>query len=84
MNVSQSTHRLHGNQYSQEQFHGWPSTQPNRIEHNLAAHNRTAHNPAALWCAGSVARVTRMGRPSSQPNQSDNIVWANVGPTSGR
>ena len=27
-------------------YHGWPSTQPNRIAHNLAAHHRAAHNPA--------------------------------------
>ena len=28
-------------------YHGWPSTQPNRNTHNLAAHHRAAHNPAA-------------------------------------
>ena len=36
------------------QVHGWPSTQPNRNTHNLAAHHRAAHNPAVWWCAGSV------------------------------
>ena len=34
--------------------HGWPSTQPNRITHNLAAHHRATDNPAARWCVGSV------------------------------
>ena len=30
--------------------HRWPSTQPNRIAHNLAAHHRAAHNLAvSLW-----------------------------------
>ena len=35
-------------------YHGWPSTQPNRNTHNLAAHHRAAHNPAARRFAGSV------------------------------
>ena len=44
-------------------IHGWPSTQPNRIAHNLVAHHWAAHNPAARWCAGSVVCITRMGNP---------------------
>ena len=30
-------------------LHGWPSTQPSIITHNLAAHHQTAHNPAVCW-----------------------------------
>ena len=44
-------------------IHGWPSTQPNRITHNLAAHHRAAHSPAARWCASSLVCVTHMGNP---------------------
>ena len=46
------------------------STQSNRTEHDLhvAAHHRAAHNPAARWFAVSVACVTCMCEPSSQPS----------------
>ena len=39
----------------------WPSTQPNRITRNLAAHHRAAHNLATRRCAGSVVWVIRIG-----------------------
>ena len=44
--------------YMRQYAHEWPSTQPNWI-----THNRAAHNPAARWCAGSVVCVTHMGNP---------------------
>ena len=49
-----------------------PSTQPNRIAHNLAAHHRAAHHPVARWCAGSVCAICT----------DSNVGWPNVGPTS--
>ena len=53
--------------------HGWPSTQPNRITHNLAAHGRGAHNPAARWCGGSV--VCNLSRQQCRLPQR----WTDVG-----
>ena len=44
-----------------EHVHGWSSTQPNRLAHNLATHHQVAKNPAARWGAGSVLCVIRMG-----------------------
>ena len=72
--------------------HGSPSTQPNWITHNLAAHQRIAHNPAARWCAGSVVCVTCMSNPlhnlTSQTAMQDGLTLAqrrddstDVGPT---
>ena len=52
---------------------GWPSTQPNRISHNLAAHHRAAHNLAVRWCTCSVV--------CNLPRQ-QNVGWPDVGPTS--
>ena len=43
-------------------YHGWPSTQPNRITHNLAARHRAAQNPygsVVCW----LGCVSRMGGP---------------------
>ena len=54
-------------------FHGWPSTQPNRFAHNLAAHHRAAHNPAGRWCAGSV--VCNLPRQHCRLAQR----WPNIG-----
>ena len=48
-------------------YHGWPSTQPNRIAHNLAAHPQ--------WLGGVLAR-------SSAICPDSNVGWPNVGPTS--
>ena len=53
-------------------LHGWPSTQSNRIAHNLAAHYRTAINPAARWWAGSV--VCNLSRQKCSSDQR----WTNV------
>ena len=60
-------------QHSMRKKHGWPSTQPNRIAHNLAAHHRAAHNPAARCCAGSVVcNLTRQQCTLAER-------WPNVG-----